>query len=74
MNTRLRMTARFLELWDTMAVSPEECDAVLAAMLRHEFPNEPHSVHDAAISAAYRNIASRLRDQLTEILEREKAR
>jgi hypothetical protein len=73
MNTRQKMTARYLELWATMAVSPEESDAVLEAMLRHEFPSEPPSVHDAAITAAIGQKARELAVQLRAILKANEA-
>jgi hypothetical protein len=62
MNGRQRMTARYLELWNRTQHTPDE----LEAMLRREFPSEPPSVHDAAVSAGIREKAREIHLLLEE--------
>jgi hypothetical protein len=65
MNTRERMTARFHQLW--AATDLNYADIVLA--LQREFPQEPLSVHDAALTAGIGQVARRIGNQLSAILE-----
>jgi hypothetical protein len=88
MNTRAKMTARFLELWDehnaaqpsrtreeimaTMDDPPTAEETALwdafEARWKSEFPGQPHSVFDAALTAAFGLIARRCVAGLREVL------
>jgi hypothetical protein len=70
MNGRQRMTARYLELWNRFDHTPDE----LETMLRREFPAEPPSVHDAAVSAGSREKALEIHLLLEEKMRKHKVR